>query len=107
MSELEPCPFCGRNKYLRMHRRKHRDYPEGMYAIKCTRCGIRGRYQLTERRAIDAWNTRERTCHRVTLGLERDREIATVSWICSECHAHMGNANSHCPNCGARVEEDE
>ena len=47
----------------------------------------------------------ERTCHRVTLGLERDREIATVSWICSECHAHMGNASNYCPNCGAKVVE--
>ena len=106
MSELKPCPFCGRDKYLRMHRRKHRDYPEGMYAIKCTRCGIRGRYQLTERRAIDAWNTRaERTCTREKHGVKTDG-----SWRlrCSLCGYGIGDKRfNYCPNCGARVVVEE
>lgn len=45
----------------------------------------------------------ERTCERVTHGLERDREIVTVSWTCSECGAHMGRDCNYCPNCGAKV----
>ena len=45
----------------------------------------------------------ERTCERITLGLEREREIATVSWICSACGKHMSRDDNYCPNCGAKV----
>lgn len=48
----------------------------------------------------------ERTCKRITHGLERNREIATVSWTCSKCGRHMGRDDSFCPNCGARVKEE-
>ena len=76
MTDKLPCPFCGKDNKLRINTRKHRDYPDGLFAVKCTRCGIRGRYQLTEERAIAAWNTRaERTCQ------------------------------NYCPDCGAKVVE--
>lgn len=45
----------------------------------------------------------ERTCKRITLGLEREREIATVSWICSACRKHINKDHNYCHNCGARV----
>ena len=59
MTELKPCPFCGKSDRLTVHRRKSRHYEEPLAAIKCERCGIRGRYQLKEERAIEAWNTRD------------------------------------------------
>lgn len=63
-------------------------------------CGTK----ITPEQAIAATlGNAERTCERVTHGLERDREIATVSWTCSECGAHMGRDYNYCPNCGARV----
>ncbi|MBR3328437.1 MAG: Lar family restriction alleviation protein [Atopobiaceae bacterium] len=81
---------------------------------------------VSKSEAIEAWNSRaetvtvttgittvtdtpqityvpERTCKRITLGLEREREIATVSWICSACGKHMSRDDNYCPNCGARV----
>ena len=45
----------------------------------------------------------ERTCKRITLGLEREREIATVSWICSACGKHINKDHDYCHNCGAKV----
>lgn len=45
----------------------------------------------------------ERTCKRITLGIEREREIATVSWICSACGKHMSRDDNYCPNCGGKV----
>ena len=45
----------------------------------------------------------KRTCKRITLGLEREREIATVSWICSACRKHINKDHNYCHNCGARV----
>lgn len=77
----------------------------------------------TEAEAIAAWNTRhhfgltdedynilldemgvsERTCKRITLGLEREREVATVSWICSACGKHINKDHDYCHNCGAKV----
>ena len=107
MSELKPCPFCGRTKYLKVHRRKCRDFPDGMFAIKCTRCGIRGRYQLTEERAVDAWNERaddawntrnERICH--------DTGVRYPGWTCSECGSEQMHAPHFCPDCGAKVVQE-
>ena len=57
--------------------------------------GRKGDYEFYHRR---------RTCQRVTLGLEREREVATVSWVCSECRAHLSRDDRYCSSCGARVE---
>ncbi len=48
----------------------------------------------------------ERTCRRITHGLDRDRDIATVSWTCSVCGGHMGREHRYCPACGAKVVEE-
>ena len=45
----------------------------------------------------------DRTCERIVHGLERDREVATVSWTCSECGAHIGRDYRYCPMCGERL----
>lgn len=49
----------------------------------------------------------ERTCKRITRGLDRKRIVSTVSWVCSECGKHMSEFDNYCPNCGARVTEED
>lgn len=57
-------------------------------------------------RIADLIEPEERTCRRVTHGLDRDRFVSTVSYTCSECDAHIGRADRHCHSCGAKVVED-
>ena len=122
-SELLPCPFCGGEAEILTAESMHGGYLSG---IMCNDCRSRGDVYVTEAEAIEAWNNRietvtvtagittvtdtpqityvpERTCKRITLGLEREREIATVSWICSACGKHMNSDHNYCPNCGAKV----
>lgn len=67
MTELKPCPFSIHKKQkLAIHHRGSRWYKDGLFAVKCNVCGIRGPYALSERHAIERWNTRaERTCEKV------------------------------------------
>lgn len=55
---LLPCPWCGKADKLKMHPRKTRHYDKPLQSVMCARCGTRGRYQLTEERAVTAWNIR-------------------------------------------------
>lgn len=80
MNELKPCPF-----------QRPTDLTDGCAALE--------RIEQLEAELAE----RHRTCQRVTLGLEREREVATVSWVCSECRAHLSRDDRYCPNCGARV----
>ena len=153
MTDLKPCPFCGGEARVTWNPYGNND---SVCAVVCICCNAMSDYELSERAAIEAWNSRaelgseppydellrclendwnisaswdglrrfwhivlteegvrlrdaelnsraERTCKRIVHGLERDREVATVSWTCSECGAHMGRENNYCPNCGARV----
>lgn len=123
-TKLLPCPFCGGEAQVQHQSRELYGDAVDWYGAYCKKqfCGyVSG--QSTEAEAVAAWNTRsddykqaaeywqrmyeqafaERTCKRITLGLEREREIATVSWICSACGKHMSRDDNYCPNCGSKV----
>jgi len=66
MSELKPCPFCGRVDKLiidEVHQRMD-DIVIRQYRVCCsaagdnTGCGASCGYQLTEEEAIERWNRR-------------------------------------------------
>lgn len=105
MSGLLPCPFCGGGDIKPL--KEYNNATEYAYAFLCYQCGAESGWHETQAEAIEAWNTRaERKCQRVTHGLERDREVATVSWTCSECGGHIGRDHAYCHNCGAKVVEE-
>lgn len=98
MTELKPCPFSiHKNQKLAIHHRGSRWYKDGLFAVKCNICGIRGPYALSERHAIERWNTRaERMCE-------------VVKGKCSNCGKDLPEdpysdyEGNYCPNCGAKV----
>lgn len=123
MSELKPCPICGKTETLKI---------SDCVAIEdCDRfeicdkvtfklivcdynkggCGTSSGYRPTKEQAIEAWNDRyEPTC-KMTQGInEYSHE---TEWKCSECGASIlrpvlpWRENFYCPGCGARVEAVE
>jgi Lar family restriction alleviation protein len=52
MSELKPCPFCGRNKYLEAQ------YEKGDHSVYCNYCGATGSFRVGDNSELDLWNTR-------------------------------------------------
>ena len=59
-SLAKPCPFRGGHyrKKLVMHHINSKHYKNGLYAVKCEICGVRGMYALSEETAIEEWNER-------------------------------------------------
>ena len=55
MTELEPCPFCGREA-TSIEKYDYSSYP--WHWIECTNCDARTNKFLTEKEAIEAWNKR-------------------------------------------------
>ena len=110
MSELKPCPFCGSGW---LYETMINGYCNETPTMFCNSCKAVVTWEQVEEEGVnddtrtfvrEHWNTRaERTCKRITLGLEREREIATVSWICSACGKHINKDHDYCHNCGARV----
>ena len=110
--ELKPCPFCGGEAEITK-------WHEG-YFVECKahHCGgTIGAYK-TEEETIEAWNTRaERTCEMPMVfeddeGNELDSSAAYFRYYrCSNCGEIMEHYKhehwSYCPNCGAKVIDDE
>ena len=57
MTELKPCPFCGREKIHIMVRFPLHNEMVGYYSV-CAYCGARSAIQCEEQWSIEAWNRR-------------------------------------------------
>jgi hypothetical protein len=99
---LLPCPFREhKRKKLVIHHRKHRCYEDGLYAVKCEICGIRGPYALSEEKAVEKWNTRHvETCENM-----REKFGYKRLFVCSECGVTFDPdcEINYCPWCGRKV----
>ena len=102
MTELKPCPICGR------HPKRYtckKNLEDGYYIIYECRdkdhcVNVDGENDLE---AIEAWNTRyEPTCERVYGG----KKYGSIKWVCSECGYGLGDRrHNYCPNCGRLIKE--
>ena len=110
MEKLKTCPFCGGEAKAFFCEES------GTYDVQCQQCGAlpflgrkrgSGRFKSMDD-VIAAWNRRaERTC--------RMKPTGDGSVVCSACRTeytsrwlHDGEyVERYCPNCGARVEEEQ
>ena len=102
MNELKQCPFCGGKAV-------HLD-DENIY---CYHCGVtfllddfiyRGEaedYEEAREMAIESWN------RRADEKLGKWTEIADSVFECSECECCDYEASKYCPNCGAKMEDED
>ena len=109
MQELKPCPCCGSAIGLYVLQ----DEKYGEWSVFCDICKTslhNENHCDTRDDAISAWNRRaERTClMEYNEEWSGDELYPTECYNCSECH-YMTNDGmpSYCPNCGARVIEEE
>lgn len=112
MSELLPCPWCGKKPELA----HYETFDNDEWAVACVGecCEIQPATNsyFTREQAIEAWNTRaERTCYVVkkirTLHSTFHGDVEVTEEKCSECGKYMevgfGVIRNYCPNCGAKV----
>ena len=120
--ELKPCPLCGSEAMLIP---ADDESPAEVYC-SCCWCSV---IKSDTAGAIATWNARaERTCR---FSLEEDREMLAekaacgpgefvtqdmpdLLWTCSACGEQYKNGLDalpgwlkHCPNCGAKVTDEE
>lgn len=99
MSEtLRPCPFCGGEA-------RFETYGGTACAVVCQscHCGTPTMSLDDGMAAVNRWNLRaERTCRYVY-------DESMCGWVCSECGGlePVGDHVRYCPDCGARVAEEE
>ena len=110
MEELKPCPFCGGEAQI-----VSKPY-EPKFCVGCdddTCLGFSGLGWLYDsgQEAAAAWNRRaERTCRIEEECDEEETDLGTVevlTYWCSVCFGQMSPDGNYCPNCGARVVEEE
>lgn len=103
--ELKPCPFCGGEA-------RFETYGGTACAVVCQTCGCGTPTMRLDDGMIaaDLWNRRaERTC-RMEYNEEwsGDELYPTECYNCSECHYMTSDGMpSYCPNCGAKVVDDD
>ena len=102
---LLDCPFCGGHA-TSYGTRKMASGGSTHCLIHCDECSARLSAE-TEAEAVSAWNRRaERACRVVSA-----KECGGVGYApgCSECGWQMAGSmwHNYCPNCGARVLDEE
>ncbi len=103
--ELKPCPFCGGEA-------RFETYGGTACAVVCQTCGCGTPTMRLDDGMIaaDLWNRRaERAC-RMEYNEEwsGDELYPTECYNCSECHYMTSDGMpSYCPNCGAKVVDDD
>lgn len=98
MQDLKPCPFCGSEAEFHIYGRSCN--------VVCDGCQIGTRLEHIDEYevAIDAWNTRvERTC----VAESHDCGDGITGLYCSKCGNYIDENDNYCPNCGAKVTEEE
>lgn len=118
MTELKPCPFAKPGEVH--HTRTITAVGESWVLCSCGASGPTFSGVDSERKAIEAWNTRaERTCEiaRVETGEPAEYDCDEVLWHCASCHEEVAiyaynedgdiwaDKPAFCPNCGAKVVE--
>ena len=94
-NELKPCPFAKPGEVH--HTRTITAVGESWVLCSCGASGPTFSGVDSERKAIEAWNTRaERTCH---------VEYPDDARMCSICAYHIGLHDLFCSHCGAKVVE--
>lgn len=105
MQELKPCPFCGGEATI-VERVIKGGYK--VYYVKCKECGVR-RNELpkTADGACDLWN--RRACRMATVLVYcAHKEHPDECYECTQCGYIPADENPlYCPNCGAKVVDDD
>ena len=106
MIELKPCPFCGSDDLV-MSSRETYAFMTGkrmeFYRVKCDTCGamVDNDFEDTDK-AIEAWN--RRADEKVGKWIDIDD---CITLECSLCKGQHYNASPYCPNCGARMGDED
>lgn len=106
MTELKPCPFCGRIP-------KVEDCGTNRFFVKCE-CGIaQDKLYFQRCDAVRRWNTRRQQPERKTgkwVVFEAPDELHCGLVKCPFCKEELiakPDEYSYCPNCGAKMEREQ
>lgn len=103
MTELKPCPFAKPGEVH--HTRTIASVGESWVLCSCGASGPTFSGVDSERKAIEAWNTRaERTCHLERIPYEPGEYEGMRCSVCKTVDLEMG-VGPYCPGCGAKVVE--
>lgn len=107
MTELKPCPFCGKTEHLEIVKREDSKHPKHYFAtcdITSGGCGGIGGYRFSKQEAIEAWNQRyELTCIKIH---KKIPGVPSTVPYCSECNVPLSGGAKFCHLCGKRVIEE-
>ncbi len=115
MSNLKPCPFCGEKPIVKKSNRFPRPACNRVdgYTIVCQNLNCIGYnadawYELSEKKAMAAWNTRyERKCRIENILDRRDKEGRRLQTFILSCGhkrtVKLGERFGFCDQCGAEV----
>lgn len=103
-SKLNPCPFCGGEAIY------GKSEASGRVRAVCVDCLASTDWLAGTDEAAAAWNSRaERTCRmEYNERWSYDEYYSTERYNCSECgHMTYDGVPTFCPNCGAKVVDDD
>lgn len=123
MTDLKPCPFCGREATTEVSIETLVLGKETMKYIRFSACcpacsiGMRSSVEAKEpfeevekamQRAVNYWNSRTETVrHGKWEKIVIDDFVPDYDCVCSECGENGVPDDKYCRNCGARMEGDE